>query len=38
MAKAARSSIFIADGATYVTDPRPLPEDVAQIIFTRFCR
>ena len=29
---------FIADGATYVTDPRPLPEDVAQIIFTRFCR
>jgi hypothetical protein len=29
---------FIADGATYVTNPNPMPEDVAQIIYARFCR
>jgi hypothetical protein len=29
---------FVADGATYVTNPNPMPEDVAQIIYTRFCR
>jgi hypothetical protein len=29
---------FVADGATYVTNPRPMPEDVAQIIYARFCR
>ncbi|HEY7247903.1 MAG TPA: hypothetical protein VH678_28885 [Xanthobacteraceae bacterium] len=29
---------FIADGATYLVEERPQPEDVAQIIYGRFCK
>ena len=29
---------FVADGATYVVDAKPKPEDVAQIIYGRFCK
>jgi hypothetical protein len=29
---------FIGDGATYLTEARPRPEDLAQIIYGRFCK
>jgi hypothetical protein len=29
---------FIADGAMFLTETRPQPEDVAQIIYARFCK
>jgi hypothetical protein len=29
---------FIADGATFLVDARPQPEDVAQIVYGRFCK
>jgi hypothetical protein len=29
---------FIADGGTYLVEPNPQPEDVAQIIYARFCK
>ena len=29
---------FVADGATFVADANPQPEDVAQIIYGRFCK
>jgi hypothetical protein len=29
---------FIADGATFVVGTNPHPEDVAQIIYGRFCK
>jgi hypothetical protein len=29
---------FIADGATFVVEATPHPEDVAQIIYRRFCK
>jgi hypothetical protein len=29
---------FIADGATFVVEATPQPEDVAQIIYRRFCK
>jgi hypothetical protein len=29
---------FIADGATFLVDANPQPEDVAQIIYGRFCK
>jgi hypothetical protein len=29
---------FMADGATFLTETRPQPEDVAQIIYSRFCK
>src|SRR5215468_3945810 len=29
---------FIADGATFLAEATPQPEDVAQIIYRRFCR
>ena len=29
---------FIADGAVFLVDAKPSPEDVAQIIYGRFCK
>jgi hypothetical protein len=29
---------FIADGATFLVEANPQPEDVAQIIYRRFCK
>jgi hypothetical protein len=29
---------FIADGAAFLVDARPQPEDVAQMIYGRFCK
>jgi hypothetical protein len=29
---------FIADGATFLGDAHPMPEDVAQMIYGRFCK
>jgi hypothetical protein len=29
---------FVADGATFLVDAKPQPEDVAQIIYGRFCK
>jgi hypothetical protein len=29
---------FIADGGTYLVEANPQPEDVAQIIYGRFCK
>jgi hypothetical protein len=29
---------FIADGGTYLVEENPQPEDVAQIIYGRFCK
>jgi hypothetical protein len=29
---------FIADGATFVAETNPMPEDVAQMIYGRFCK
>jgi|SRR5271165_4080545 len=29
---------FIADGGTYLVEENPQPEDVAQIIYSRFCK
>jgi hypothetical protein len=29
---------FIADGAAYVVDTKPQPEDVAQMIYGRYCK
>ncbi len=29
---------FIADGATFLAEQNPMPEDVAQIIYARFCK
>jgi hypothetical protein len=29
---------FIADGATFVAEANPMPEDVAQMIYGRFCK
>jgi len=29
---------FIADGGTYLVEEKPQPEDVAQIIYRRFCK
>jgi hypothetical protein len=35
----ARSFVyFIIDGAAFLTETKPQPEDVAQIIYARFCK